>query len=99
MVAKAVLLLIHEPAVVGDSVVLLLTHTEDAPARVGRALTVTLNALPALMHPLELETIKVPVYAPADTPAGTERLIEPAGNDALLTFTKPAVVAAELQKI
>ena len=99
MVAKAVLLLIHEPAVVGDSVVLLLTHTEDAPVRIGRALTVKLNPLPALTQPLEVETIKVPVYVPAATPAGTERLMGLAGNGALLTFPKPAVVAAELQKI
>jgi hypothetical protein len=62
-------------------------------------LIVRVNALPALTHPLEFETLKNPVYIPAATPAGTDIFMGLAGNDILPTLNKPAVEAAEFQKI
>jgi hypothetical protein len=52
-----------------------------------------------LLHPLVLVTVNVPVYVPAATPAAMGKVMGLAGNEVLLTFTKPADKAAAFQVI
>ena len=67
-----------------------------AAVMAGAAFTVNEKALPVLAHPFPLFTVIVPVYVAAVAFAGTEILIGLDGNDALVTFAKPADIAAAL---
>jgi hypothetical protein len=61
---------------------------------VGKGFMVTVKAFPALLQPLPLVTVSVPVYVPATTPAAIGTVIGLAGNAVDGTFTSPAASAA-----
>ena len=59
----------------------------------------TVNEFPALLQPSALVTVSVPVYVPAATPAGIEKVTWLAGKLVLPVFTNPAARAAAFQAI
>src|SRR5439155_2648611 len=63
-VAMAVLLLVHVPPLVGDSVAVLPTHTDAGAVTVGSALTVTDKVV--LLHPVVV-SVNVTVTDPVET--------------------------------
>jgi hypothetical protein len=74
-------------------------HTLGLAPRVivGIGFTVTLIALPVLVHVVTLlVTVSVPVYVAAGAAPGTTRTMGVAGRTALTTFTNPAASAAAL---
>jgi hypothetical protein len=90
-VALATLLLAHVPPVVGDSVVVLPTHTAVAPVidAIGLALTV-MTGVGLDWHPVVL-LVKVNVTVPAETPVTTPEFDTVATAVLLLTHVPPVV--------
>ena len=87
-VATAVLLLVHVPPLVGDSVAVLPTHTDAGAVTVGSALTVTDEVV--LLHPV-VPSVNVNVTLPADTPVITPALVTVAMAVLLLVHVPPLV--------
>ena len=66
---------------------------------VGRAVTVTVKASPALTQPVAFSTVRVPLYVPVAAPPGTVRTIGVTGRAVNATSTKPANSAAASKSI
>lgn len=87
-VARALLLLIHVPPVVGVSVAVLPTQTEAGAVTIGNELIVTGEVL--LLHPVVL-LVKVKVTFPGDTPVITPAFVTVALAELLLVHVPPVV--------